>query len=37
MKRKDVLETKGHRVVTVSAKSSVADAIRAMHAERSAR
>jgi CBS domain-containing protein len=34
MKLKDVLETKGHRVVTVSAKSSVADAIRAMHAEK---
>ena len=34
MKLKDVLETKGHRVVTVSARSSVADAIRAMHAEK---
>ena len=34
MKLKDVLETKGHRVVAVSAKSSVADAIRAMHAEK---
>jgi CBS domain-containing protein len=34
MKPKDVLETKGHRVVTVPAKSSVADAIRAMHAEK---
>jgi CBS domain-containing protein len=34
MKLKDVLETKGYRVVTVSAKSSVADAIRAMHAEK---
>ena len=34
MKLKDVLETKGHRVVTVSAKSSVADAIRTMHAEK---
>ena len=33
MKLKEILETKGHRVVTVSAKSSVADAIRAMHAE----
>ncbi len=32
MKLKDVLQTKGHRVVTVSARSSVADAIRAMHA-----
>ena len=31
---KDVLTAKGHRVVTVSAKSSVADAIRAMHAEK---
>ena len=34
MKLKEILETKGHRVVTVSAKSSVADAIRAMHAEK---
>ena len=34
MTLKDVLETKGYRVVTVSAKSSVADAIRAMHAEK---
>jgi CBS domain-containing protein len=34
MKLKDVLETKGRRVVTVSAQSSVADAIRAMHAEK---
>ena len=34
MNLKDVLETKGHRVVAVSAKSSVADAIRAMHAEK---
>ena len=34
MKLKDVLETKGNRVVTVSAKSSVADAICAMHAEK---
>jgi CBS domain-containing protein len=33
MNLKDVLAAKGHRVVTVSAKSSVADAIRAMHAE----
>ncbi len=32
MKLKDVLQTKGHRVVTVSAQSSVADAIRMMHA-----
>jgi len=32
MNLKDVLAVKGHRVVTVSAKSSVADAIRAMHA-----
>jgi len=31
---KDVLTAKGHRVVTVPAKSSVADAIRAMHAEK---
>ena len=30
----DVLAAKGHRVVTVPAKSSVADAIRAMHAEK---
>jgi CBS domain-containing protein len=34
MKLKDVLAAKGHRVVTVSAKSSVADAIRTMHAEK---
>ena len=34
MKLKDVLAAKGHRVVTVSAKSSVADAIRVMHAEK---
>ena len=34
MNLKDVLAVKGHRVVTVSAKSSVADAIRAMHAEK---
>jgi CBS domain-containing protein len=34
MKLKDVLAAKGHRVVAVSAKSSVADAIRAMHAEK---
>jgi len=33
MKLKDVLTAKGRRVVTVSAKSSVADAIRTMHAE----
>ena len=33
MNLKDVLAAKGHRVVTVSAKSSVADAIRTMHAE----
>jgi CBS domain-containing protein len=32
MNLKDVLAAKGRRVVTVSAKSSVADAIRAMHA-----
>ena len=31
---KDVLTAKGHRVVTVPAKSSVADAIRAMYAEK---
>ncbi len=31
MKLKDVLAAKGRRVVTVSAKSSVADAIRTMH------
>jgi len=30
----EVLAAKGHRVVTVPAKSSVADAIRAMHAEK---
>lgn len=34
MNLKDVLAGKGHRVVSVSAKSSVADAIRAMHAEK---
>jgi len=34
MNLKDVLAAKGHRVVTVSARSSVADAIRAMHAEK---
>jgi CBS domain-containing protein len=34
MKLKDVLEAKGHRVVTISAKSSVAEAIRTMHAEK---
>jgi CBS domain-containing protein len=34
MKLEDVLAAKGNRVVTVSAKSSVADAIRAMHAEK---
>src|SRR3989440_11035395 len=34
MKLKDVLAAKGHRVVTVSAKSSIADAIRRMHAEK---
>jgi CBS domain-containing protein len=34
MELRDVLRTKGHRVVTVRAKSSVADAIRAMHAEK---
>ena len=33
MKLKDVLAAKGRRVVTVSAKSSVADAIRTMHAQ----
>lgn len=33
MKLKDVLAAKGHRVVTVSAKSSIADAIRTMHAQ----
>src|SRR5918999_6094768 len=33
MKLEDVLAAKGHRVVTVSARSSIADAIRAMHAE----
>ena len=33
MNLKDVLSAKGHRVVTVSAKSSVADAIRTMHAQ----
>ena len=35
MNLKDVLATKGrHRVVTVSSKSSIADAIRTMHAEK---
>jgi len=34
MEIKDVLAAKGHRVVTVSAKSSVADAIRTMQAEK---
>jgi CBS domain-containing protein len=34
MKLKDVLAAKGHRVVAVLAKSSIADAIRAMHAEK---
>jgi len=34
MQLKDVLAAKGRRVVTVTAKSSVADAIRTMHAER---
>lgn len=34
MNLKDVLVAKGHRVVTVSAKSSVADAIRSMNAEK---
>ena len=34
MNLKEVLAAKGHRVVTVSAKSSVADAIRSMHAEK---
>lgn len=34
MNLKDVLAAKGHRVVTVSARSSVADAIGAMHAEK---
>ena len=33
MKLQDVLAAKGRRVVTVSAKSSVADAIRTMHAQ----
>lgn len=33
MQLKDVLAAKGHRVVAVPAKSSVADAIRTMHAE----
>ena len=31
MMLKDVLAAKGHRIVTVSAKSSIADAIRAMN------
>ena len=34
MNLKDVLAAKGRRVVTVSAKSSVAEAIRTMHAEK---
>src|SRR6202162_4915369 len=34
MKLKDVLATKGSRVVAVSAKSSIADAIRTMHAQK---
>ena len=34
MKLKEVLATKGPRVVTVPARSSVADAISAMHAEK---
>ena len=34
MRLKDVLAVKGRRVVTVSAKSSIADAIRTMHAEK---
>ncbi len=34
MKLRDVLAAKGSRVVAVSAKSSVADAIRTMHAEK---
>jgi len=34
MELRDVLAGKGRRVVTVSAKSSVADAIRRMHAEK---
>lgn len=34
MKLEDVLAAKGRRVVSVSAKSSIADAIRTMHVER---
>jgi len=34
MNLKDVLAAKGPRTVTVSAKSSIADAIRTMHAEK---
>ena len=34
MRLKDVLAVKGRRVVTVSARSSIADAIRTMHAEK---
>jgi len=35
MNLKDVLAAKGrHRVITVSAKSSIAEAIRTMHAEK---
>ncbi len=34
MKLEEVLSAKGRRVVTVPAKSSVADAIRTMHAEK---
>lgn len=33
MDLKDVMAAKGHRVVTVPARSSVADAIRTMHAQ----
>lgn len=34
MQLKDVMAAKGHRVVTVSPRSSIADAIRRMHAEK---
>ena len=34
MKLEDVLAAKGRRVVSVSAKSSIADALRTMHAEK---
>ena len=34
MNLQDVLASKGPRVVTVPAKSSIADAVRAMHAEK---